>query len=58
VPILGHIFNLSLSQLYIPTAWKQMAIVPVLKKAPLPLLAIKVPYPSLNFFPNYLNVLS
>jgi hypothetical protein len=32
VPILKHIFNLSLSQHYFPSLWKQAAIVPVLKK--------------------------
>jgi hypothetical protein len=32
VPILKHIFNLSLSQHYFPTLWKQAAIVSVLKK--------------------------
>jgi hypothetical protein len=31
VPILKHNFNLSLSQQYFPTLWKQAAIVPVLK---------------------------
>jgi hypothetical protein len=32
VPILKHIFNLSLSQQYFATFWKQAAIIPVLKK--------------------------
>jgi hypothetical protein len=32
VPVLKHIFNLSLSQQYFPTLWKQAAIIPVLKK--------------------------
>ncbi|PNF20040.1 hypothetical protein B7P43_G05817 [Cryptotermes secundus] len=32
VPILKHIFNLSLSQHNFPSLWKQAAIVPVLKK--------------------------
>jgi hypothetical protein len=40
VPALKRIFNLSLSQQYFPTLWKQEAIVPVLTKATLHLLAI------------------
>jgi hypothetical protein len=32
VPVLKHNFNLSLSQQYFPTLWKQAAIIPVLKK--------------------------
>jgi hypothetical protein len=32
VPVLKHIFNLSLSHWYFPTLWKPAAIVPVLKK--------------------------
>jgi hypothetical protein len=32
VPVLQHIFNLSLSQQYFRTLWKQAATVPVLKK--------------------------
>jgi hypothetical protein len=32
VPILKHIFNLSLSRQFFPTLWRQAAIVPVLKK--------------------------
>jgi hypothetical protein len=32
IPVLKHIFNLSLSQQCFPTLWKQAAIVPVLKK--------------------------
>jgi Notch-like protein len=32
VPVLKHIFNLSVSQHYFPTLWKQTATVPVLKK--------------------------
>jgi hypothetical protein len=38
VPVLKHIFNLSLSQQYFPTLWKEAAIIPVLKKAKAPLL--------------------
>jgi hypothetical protein len=32
VPIFKHIFNLSLSQQYFPTLWKQAAVVPIPKK--------------------------
>jgi hypothetical protein len=32
IPILSHIFNLSLTQQYFPAAWKEAAIVPVLKR--------------------------
>jgi hypothetical protein len=32
VPVLKHIFNVSLTQHYFPTIWKQAAVVPVLKK--------------------------
>jgi hypothetical protein len=32
VPVLKHIFNLSLSQQFLPTLWKQVAIVPVFRK--------------------------
>jgi hypothetical protein len=32
VPLLKHIFNLSLAQQYFPTQWTQAAIVPVYKK--------------------------
>jgi hypothetical protein len=32
VPVLKHIFNLSLSRQYFPTLWGQAAIVPVFKK--------------------------
>jgi hypothetical protein len=32
VPVLKHIFNLSLTQNYLPTVWKQAAVVPVFKK--------------------------
>jgi hypothetical protein len=32
VPVLKHIFNLSLTQNYFPTIWKQAAVVPVFKK--------------------------
>jgi hypothetical protein len=32
VPVLKHIFNLSLSQQYFPALWKQAAVVPILKK--------------------------
>jgi hypothetical protein len=31
-PVLKHIFNLSLTQHYFPTVWKQAAVVPVFKK--------------------------
>jgi hypothetical protein len=39
VPILKHIFNLSVSLHYFPTLWKQAAIVLFSKKAKVPLLA-------------------
>jgi hypothetical protein len=32
IPILRHIFNLSLTQQYIPAAWKVVAVVPVFKR--------------------------
>jgi hypothetical protein len=32
VPVIKHIFNLSLTQHYFPTIWKQAAVVPVFKK--------------------------
>jgi hypothetical protein len=32
IPILRHIFNLSLTQQYFPAAWKEAAVVPVFKK--------------------------
>jgi hypothetical protein len=32
VPVLRHIFNLSLSQQHFPTAWKEATIVPVFKR--------------------------
>jgi hypothetical protein len=32
VPILRHIFNLSLTQRYFPTVWKEAAIVPIFKR--------------------------
>jgi hypothetical protein len=33
VPVLKHIFNISLTQHYFPTVWKQAAVVPVFKKS-------------------------
>jgi hypothetical protein len=57
VPILKHIFNLSLSQHYFPNLWKQATIVPVLKKAKIPLLAITGQYPLSLIFPKYFNLL-
>jgi hypothetical protein len=32
IPVLRHIFNLSLTQQYFPAAWKDTAIVPVFKR--------------------------
>jgi hypothetical protein len=32
IPILRHIFNLSLTQQYFPAAWKEAAVVPVFKR--------------------------
>jgi hypothetical protein len=32
IPILRHIFNLSLTQQYFPTVWKEAAIVPIFKR--------------------------
>jgi hypothetical protein len=32
LPVLKHIFNLSLTQNYFPTVWKQAAVVPIFKK--------------------------
>jgi hypothetical protein len=32
IPILKHVFNLSLTQQYFPAAWKKAAVVPVFKR--------------------------
>jgi hypothetical protein len=32
IPILRHIFNLSLSQQYLPIVWKESAVVPIFKR--------------------------
>jgi hypothetical protein len=57
IRVLKHIFNLSLSQQYFSTEWKQAAIVPVFKKATVPPLAITDPFLFSIIFPNYLNSL-
>jgi hypothetical protein len=58
VPILKHIFILSLTQHYFPTVRKQAAVVPVLnKKVTLPLLVTTDPFLYLILFTNYLNLL-
>jgi hypothetical protein len=51
VPIFKYVFNLSVSPHYFPTLWKQAANVPVLKKAKVPLLAIRGQHLFSIFFP-------
>jgi hypothetical protein len=45
------------SQQYFPTLRKELAIVPVLRKATVSLLAIADQYPFSKIFPNYVNLL-
>lgn len=52
VSVLKHIFNLSLSQQYFPTLWKEAAIVPVLKKSKRTSVSNYRPISLLNNFSN------
>jgi hypothetical protein len=55
VLVLKHIFNLSLSQKYFPTSWKQAAIVPVLKKGSSASVSDYRPISLLNNFSKLLE---
>jgi hypothetical protein len=57
VPILKHIFKLSLSQQHFPTLWKQAAIVPVLKKGNCTSVSNYRLISHLSNVPKYLNLL-
>jgi hypothetical protein len=57
VPVLKHIFNLSLTQRYFPAVWKQVAVVPVFNKGNTASVSNCRPISTLNIFTNYLNLL-
>jgi hypothetical protein len=50
VPVLKHIFNLSLTQNYVPTEWNQAAIVPVFKNGNTASISKYRPISILNTF--------
>lgn len=55
VSVLKHVFNLSLSQGYFRTRWKQAAVVSVFEKTIEPLIATEDPSRFLTLFPTHLN---
>jgi hypothetical protein len=50
IPLLRHIFNLSLSIGKFPSSWKQVAVVPILKKGN---RALVVNYRSISILNNF-----
>jgi hypothetical protein len=57
IPVLKHIFNPSLPWQYLPTLWKQAAVVPAFKKDSSASFSNQRPISILNNFLNYLNLL-
>jgi hypothetical protein len=56
VPVLKHIFNLSLTQNYFPAVWKQAAVVPVFNKGNTASVSNCRPISTLNIFYKLLEL--
>jgi hypothetical protein len=55
IPILKHIFNLSLTQQYCPAVWKKAAVVPIFKRGN---HAAVSNYRPISFLSNFLSCLN